>query len=90
MQDQQDDFVSLVGPLEERDGKLVLLILLEAGGDKLSKYVGGIGEVEGDMLCVKIPDWLAAKFEMQIGSLVWVNNQDGKFNFGPNREESGA
>jgi len=90
MDDQEDDFVSLVGPLEERDGKLVLMIPLDAGGDRLSQCTRGIGEIEGDMLCVKIPDWLAAKFEMQIGSLVSVNNRDGKFNLGPCRDQPDA
>ncbi len=89
MEDSQDDFVSLVGPLEERDGKLVLLIPMEVGGDKLLACTRGIAEIDGDMLCIKVPDWLAARFEMQIGSLVWINNRDGKFNFGPDREKAG-
>ncbi|MEO7054836.1 MAG: hypothetical protein ABI191_07655 [Rhizomicrobium sp.] len=88
MEDSQDDFVSLVGPLEERDGKLVLMIPLAVGGHELLDCTRGIAEVDGDMLCVKIPDWLATKFEMQIGSRVRINNRDGKFNISPDRGTS--
>jgi hypothetical protein len=53
-----EEITSLEGPLESMDGKLMLRIPLEAGGDKLAPFARGIGEVDGDCLNVIIqPCW---------------------------------
>lgn len=78
-----DDIVSLGGPLEKIDGKLILRIPLASGGNKLSQCARGIAEIEGEYLKVIIPDWLAAKLGIQEGSRVIVDNQGGKFNIRP-------
>jgi hypothetical protein len=74
------DFVSLEGPLENIDGKLVLRIPLEAGGNKLALFARGIGEIENDYLKVIIQPWLAEKLRVSADSLVIVDNKNGKFN----------
>jgi predicted molibdopterin-dependent oxidoreductase YjgC len=71
--------VSLQGPLENRDGKLVIAIALDVGGRTLSQYTKGIGTVEGNQLVVEIQPWLAQKLNVQEGSLVIVDNHNGKF-----------
>jgi hypothetical protein len=75
-----DELISLQGPVEKIDGKLVLLIPLEAGGDRLITCSRGISEVDGDCLKVVIQDWLADKLRITEGSLVSVDNRNGKFN----------
>ena len=71
--------ISLEGPLESIDGELMLRIPLGAGGDKLAPLALGIGEVEGDYLKVVIQPWLAEKLRVGAGSLVIVDNKNGKF-----------
>jgi hypothetical protein len=72
--------VSLEGPVELVDGKLTLCIPLSAGGDTLAPLARGIGTVEGKFLKVVIEPWLAEKLRIGAGSLVFVDNRDGKFN----------
>jgi hypothetical protein len=72
--------VSIEGPVELIDGKLTLRIPLSAGGDKLAPLATGIGSIEGDYLCVIIPEWLADKLLIGAGSLVIVDNENHKFN----------
>ena len=40
----------------------------------------GIGEIEGENLNVVIKPWLAEKLRIGAGSLVFVDNRNGKFN----------
>ncbi len=77
------DVTSLQGPVEKIDGKLTLLIPLEAGGDEFVECSRGIGEVDGEYLRIVIPEWLASKLGIQEGTLVSVNNANGKFNMQP-------
>lgn len=73
-----DGLVSIEGPVEVVDGKLMLRIPLSAGGDKLAPLARGIGQVEGDCLCVVIEPWLAEKLRIGAGSFVVVDNENGK------------
>jgi hypothetical protein len=73
------DIVSLEGPVELVDGELVVRIPLSAGGDKLAPLARGIGQVIGDCLVVEIRPWLAEKLRIGEGSLVVVDNRNGKF-----------
>ena len=75
-----DGVTSLEGPVERRDGALVLIVPLEAGGAALAKSARGIGKVEGDELVVTIPEWLAERLGINGGSRVAIDNRDGKFN----------
>ncbi|HEY1802577.1 MAG TPA: hypothetical protein VGG46_16745 [Terriglobales bacterium] len=74
---------SLHGPVEKIDGKLTLLIPLEAGGRELIECSRGISEVEGEYLKIVIPEWLAGMLRIEDGSLVSVDNENGKFNIHP-------
>lgn len=74
------DFVSIEGPVESIDGKLVLRIPLRDGGDKLAKAAASIGRIEGDVLRVDIPAWLADKVGLAAGMTVIIDNQGGTFN----------
>jgi hypothetical protein len=72
--------VSIKGPVLRVGGKFTLLIPLEAGGNDLINCSHGIAEIEGEDLKVTIQDWLADKMGLEEGSLVQVDNDDGKFN----------
>jgi hypothetical protein len=78
-----DKVTSLSGPVESVDGKLVLQIPLAAGGAQLVGASRGIGVVVDDYLEVSIPDWLAQQLGIAEGSVVTVDNRDGKFNITP-------
>jgi hypothetical protein len=71
--------ISLEGPLEWRDGQLVLLIPLDAGGSELIECAKGISEVAGEFLKVEISEWLAGLLRVVAGDRVIVGNADGKF-----------
>jgi hypothetical protein len=71
--------VSIEGPIDLENGRLILRIPLEAGGDKLAPFAKGIGEVEGDELVVEIKPWLAEMLNVGATSLVVVDNIEGKF-----------
>jgi len=75
-----NDYISLEGPLELINGQLVLQIPLSAGGDKLAQFAKGIGEVDDKYLNVIIQPWLAEQLRISEGSLVFVDNKNGKFN----------
>jgi hypothetical protein len=57
----------------------MIRIPLSAGGDQLAPVARGIGQIEGDCLCVIIRPWLAEKLRIGEGSLVVVDNKNGKF-----------
>jgi hypothetical protein len=78
-----DDVISLQGPVEKLDGKLVLRIPLDAGGNELIQCSRGISEIEGDFLKITISEWLSGVLPIEAGSLVSVDNRDGKCNIQP-------
>jgi hypothetical protein len=73
------EVVSLEGPVEVVNGELAIFIPLEAGGAVLAPLAKGIGEIDGDFLKVVIRPWLAEKLRIGAGSLVIVDNANGKF-----------
>ena len=73
------EVVSLEGPVEMVNGELTILIPLEAGGAVLAPLAKGIGEIDGEFLKVVIRPWLAEKLRIAAGSLVIVDNANGKF-----------
>jgi len=78
-----DNVTSLQGPIEKIDGKLTLLIPLEAGGDQFIECSKGISEIQGEYLKITIPEWLSGMLRIEEGSLVSVDNENGKFNIHP-------
>jgi len=78
-----ENITSLQGPVEKIDGKLVLYVPPSAGGDQFIACSKGISEEEGQFLKVVIPEWLAGMLRVENGSLVNVDNKDGKFNIHP-------
>jgi hypothetical protein len=78
---------SLTGPVERLDGRLFLRIPLEAGGSDLVESARGISTVADGLLIVEILPWLAEKLKIREGSLVTVDNRDGKFNLEPRLKE---
>jgi len=74
---------SLRGPVENIDGKLMLRIPLAAGGSELVACSRGIAESDGEFLSIHIMEWLAAKLGIGEGSIVSVDNANGKFNIRP-------
>jgi len=71
--------ISIEGPVELLGGELVLRIPLSVGGDELAPLAQGIGKIEGESLHVVIPPWLAGKLRIGPGSIVVVDNEEGKF-----------
>ena len=61
------------------DGELAILIPLDAGGAVLAPFAKGIGEIDGEFLKVVIQPWLAETLRIGAGSLVIVDNMNGKF-----------
>lgn len=76
----EQSYLSLRGPIEREDDRLVLRIPLDAGGEQLSLVARGISQIEGDDLVVTIPDWLAEKIGVGEGTEVYVDDREGKFN----------
>ena len=74
-----EDLVSIEGLVEVIDGNLTLRIPIALGGDKLAPLARGIGHIEADFLCILIKPWLAEKLRVETGSLVVVDNKNGKF-----------
>jgi hypothetical protein len=79
----ENDVISLQGPVEKIDGKFVLRIPLEGGGSGLIDCSRGIAEVEGDYLKITIPDWMAGMLRIDAGSLVAADNRNSKCNLQP-------
>ena len=75
-----DQQVWLEGPVELVDDKLTLAIPLSAGGDKLQASARGISYVADECLNVVIPDWMAEKLGVTVGTRVAIDNRDGRFN----------
>jgi hypothetical protein len=71
---------SLEGPVERIDGKLTLLIPLDAGGDQFIQCTRGISEVQGGELKIVIQEWLAGMLRIEDGDLVTIDNANRKFN----------
>lgn len=74
------EFISLEGPVEMWNGEFTLRIPLEAGGAALMDCARGIGQSDGEYLNIVIKPWLAEKLQISNGSIVIVDNRDGKFN----------
>jgi len=73
------EIISIEGPIELHGDQLALRIPLEAGGSGLAPLARGIGVVDGEFLIVVIKPWLAEKLNVGLGSLVVVDNKNGKF-----------
>jgi hypothetical protein len=76
----EEGYISLRGPIERENGKLVMRIPLDAGGEQLQLAARGICEIDGDDLVVTIPHWLAQKIDVREGTEVYVDDRGGKFN----------
>jgi hypothetical protein len=73
------DTISLEGPVELFNDKLVIRIPLAVGGDHLAPFAAKMGRIEGDHLNVTIPPRLAKRLNIDVGTIVSVDNHDGKF-----------
>ena len=71
--------VSIKGPLEKIDGKLVLQIPLAVGGRELADCTKGIGRVEGHFLQIEVLPWMAEKLGVEEGTVMSVDNITGEF-----------
>jgi hypothetical protein len=77
------EITSLQGPVESIDGKLMLRIPLNAGGSEFVECSRGIGQTDEEFLNVVIQPWLATMLDIRDGTIVAVDNRDGKFNIHP-------
>ena len=69
----------LEGPVECINGDLILRIPLDEGGQDLVACSRGIGQIDGEFLNILIRPWLAEKMGIVEGSVVVVDNENGKF-----------
>lgn len=79
--------ISVRGPLEGVDGKMLLQIPLDSGGRDLASFAGRIGRIEDGYLKVEILPWLAEKLGVRPGSVVIVDNLEGEFRITRAEEE---
>ncbi len=77
---EDSEYFSVEGPIELFEGQLAIRIPLSEGGDLFIACSKGIGKVVGDELIVVIQPWLAKHLCISEGSLVFVDNKNGKFN----------
>jgi hypothetical protein len=77
----------LTGPLETHGDLLVLRIPLANGGDKFIDVTAKIAAVDGDVLEVRIPVWLAEKLKVRSGDWVTVGLKNGKFTIWASQSE---
>jgi len=77
--DDDDDVISIEGPVELIDGELMIRIPLTAGGLELEPLIRRGARIEGDFLVVSIPPELAEHLRIGEGSLVVVDNQNNRF-----------
>ncbi len=75
-----NSYISLCGPIEREGSRLVIRIPLDAGGEQLRLVCEAISEIDADDLVVPIPDWLAEKIQVSEGTMVYVDDRDGKLN----------
>ena len=75
-----DNYISLQGPVERREDRLVLRIPLDAGGNQLQVTAKAISFVEEGNLVVLLPEWLAQRMHLGEGSEVNVDDRWGKLN----------
>jgi hypothetical protein len=74
-----NDVVSLEGSVLKRDGPLLLLFPLDAGGEEFIECSRGISELMDGFLKIVIPEWLAGMLRVEEGGLVVISNANGKF-----------
>ena len=74
-----EEVVQLEGSVLKVDGKLMLLIPLDEGGENFVECSRGISEVENGCLKIVIEEWLAGVLRIEIGDLVVISNTNGKF-----------
>lgn len=67
------------GPVETSGDALVLRIPLDAGGDRFVELTTSIASVDGDVLEVRVPVFLAQKLNIRAGDQVTVGIRNGKF-----------
>ena len=76
----ENDFLTLEGPVERRDGRLVLRVPLAAGGDRLKLVAHATSYEEDGNLVVLLPEWLAQRMHLHEGAAVHVDDRWGKLN----------
>jgi hypothetical protein len=82
-ENEGESITSLSGPVEMIDGKLTLRIPLSADCAGLIDCSRGIGMVDGNLLQIALPPWLVEKLSISEGSIVTVDNANGRFNITP-------
>ena len=76
----QQSYISVQGPVERRDNRLILRIPMDAGGNQLRAVAQTTSFVEDDVLVVLLPEWLAERMHLGEGSEVYVDDRWGKLN----------
>jgi hypothetical protein len=73
-------FVSVEAVVENLNGHLVLFVPLIAGGADLRSAARGISDIDGDLLKVVFPTWLAEDLKLKVGSRLVLDNGEGQLN----------
>jgi len=73
--------VHIEGPLEKIDGRWLMRIPLNVGGNVLAATTAGIGRIKDDILEVELPERLVQNLKLQEGQRLLVHNATGKFTF---------
>jgi hypothetical protein len=76
-------FVSVDSVVEDINGHLVCFVPLSAGGADLRHCSRGLSDIEGDLLKIVIPTWLAETLAISVGMRLTIDNAEGRLNMTP-------
>ena len=74
------DYLSIQGPVERRDNRLVLRVPVDAGGHRLWSIANRLCVIENSDVIVLLPDWLTEQMHLEEGSEVHVDDRWGRLN----------
>ena len=74
------DYVSIDGPIEMIDGRMLVRIPLEPYGKSLVDCTQSLSFIADDHLCIEIHEWMLEKLEMNAADLLHIDNANGEFN----------
>jgi len=73
------DAFPLRARVQTLNGHLVVYVPLDRGGRQLASVTRGLSDIEGADLKIVIPEWLAQEIDVQDGTDISIDCQNGQF-----------